>query len=116
MPVKYWTIGLVVIGTVIGAYGSLYLKYGSADLHFSFKKLITNFKLYIGVILYGLATIFFLVALKFEDLSILYPFCALAYVWIVILSLKYLKESMNFYKWFGIATIVLGTVLIGLGG
>jgi uncharacterized membrane protein len=37
------------------------------------------------------------------------------YIWISILSVKYLKEKMNAFKWAGIGLIVVGAFLIGLG-
>src|SRR5512136_1136958 len=110
-------IGLTVLATLIGACGALFFKLGADNLSFKIKNLMTNWKLYIAVLLYGLSTIFFILALsmKGSHLSILYPFCALSYVWVEILSVKFLNEKMNVWKYAGIILIVLGVSFIGFG-
>ena len=65
--------------------------------------------------MYAVGTILFIPALKGGDLSILYPFVALAYVWVSLLSVKFLGEKMNLVKWIGIALIIIGVSLIGIG-
>ena len=65
--------------------------------------------------MYGISTILFIPALKGGELSVLYPFVALAYIWVSLLSVKFLGEKMNKVKWLGIALIILGVSFIGLG-
>ena len=110
--VKVWTFGMVLIATVIGAYGALFLKKGAEKLHRSIHSLLCNWKIFLGILLYGISSIFFIIALKFEKLSILYPITSLGYVWIALLSNKYLKERHNVYKWVGISLIILGVTLV----
>ena len=57
----------------------------------------------------------YIFALKGADLSVLYPLVSTSYVWTVVFSQKLLGEKMNKYKWIGIAAILLGVSLIGLG-
>ena len=71
--VELWRIALVLGGTVIGAFGALLLKLGSREFTLDFKKLITNYKLFLGIILYALATFPFIVAIRGSQLSVLYP-------------------------------------------
>ncbi len=107
-------ISLVVLGTLIGSFGALFLKIGSSDFGFDLKKIMRNKYLVFGVILYAVSTVPFIMALKMEELSVLYPVVSITYIWVIILSLRFLKERMNLYKWMGIITIILGVVLIGL--
>ena len=115
MATQLWAIGLVILGTLVGAFGPILLKKASAKSLSSIRSLATNHYLFGGVILYALGTTIFIPALKGGDLSILYPFVAVTYIWISLLSVKYLGEKMNKFKWIGIALIILGVTFIGIG-
>ncbi|MBU0461166.1 MAG: hypothetical protein KJ574_01130 [Nanoarchaeota archaeon] len=114
METQLWAIGLAVVASVFTAFGSFFMKLTS-DKTKDVKTFFLNGKLYIGALLYAVATIVGLIAYLGGDLSIIYPVCALSYVWICLLSVKYLKEEMNKWKWMGIAAILAGVFLIGLG-
>ncbi|MDP6547623.1 MAG: EamA family transporter [Candidatus Woesearchaeota archaeon] len=115
MPAELWAIGLVVLATLIGAFGPILLKKASAKKLSKISSLIRNYHLFGGIFLYALGTVLFIPALKGGDLSILYPFVALAYVWVSLLSVKFLGEKMNSMKWIGILLIILGVSFIGFG-
>ncbi len=109
-------IGLVILATLIGSVGALFFKYVSEHVHRNFLTLFKEPSLYIGVFFYGLSVPVFVFALKFGDLSALYPIVGLSYVWISLLSIRFLKEKMKDIQWFGIMLILVGVVLIGLSG
>jgi uncharacterized membrane protein len=115
MKAELWAIAMILIGTVFGAFGSIYLKKGAQELEFNLKKIVRNAKLIYGFLLYGISSIFFIIGLKGGELSILYPLVALSYVWISILSVKMLKEKMGLWKWLGVGLIVAGVGIIGYG-
>ncbi len=115
MTTQPWAIGLVILATLVGAFGPILLKKASAKSLSKISSLATNYPLFGGVALYGLGTILFIPALKGGDLSVLYPFVALTYIWVSFLSVKFLKEKMNKFKWLGIVLIIFGVSLIGLG-
>jgi len=110
-----WSIVMVSVAAVIGAFGAVFLKKGSQSLKFKFRSLIKNYYLISGFLLYGVSAVPFILALRGGDLSILYPIVATTYVWIAIFSIKFLGEKMNKWRWLGIALIMLGVALIGLG-
>ncbi|OIO63417.1 hypothetical protein COY26_04920 [Candidatus Woesearchaeota archaeon CG_4_10_14_0_2_um_filter_33_10] len=116
MKTELWSILLVFIGTIIGSFGALYLKIGSKDISINIKKLIRNYKLILGFVFYGISSIFFIIALTGGELSVLYPLCAASYIWVCLLSMKFLDEKMNKLKWLGIITIIIGIIFIGIGG
>ena len=115
MATQTWAILLVISATLVGAFGPILLKKASEKKLSSLKALSTNYHLFGGVALYGLGTLLFIPALKGGDLSVLYPFVALTYIWVSLLSVKFLGEKMNRMKWVGIALIILGVSFIGLG-
>ena len=115
METQLWAVGLVISATLIGAFGPVLLKKASAKKLSTINSLITNYHLFGGVTLYGVSTILFIPALKGGDLSVLYPFVALTYVWVSLLSVRFLNEKMNKMKWIGITFILMGVTFIGLG-
>lgn len=115
MTTKLWAIGLVILGTIVGSFGPILLKKASSKQLSKISSLITNYHLIGGVVLYAVGTMIFVPALKGGDLSVLYPFVALSYIWVSLLSVKFLGEKMNWFKWLGITLIIGGVILIGLG-
>lgn len=115
MKTELWAVALVLIGAVFGSVGSLYFKMGSEKLSRDLRELKRNYKLLYGVIFYGISSILYMISLKGGELSILYPLCSTGYIWIAILSIKFLGEKMNFWKWIGFFVIIFGVSLIGLG-
>ncbi len=95
---------LVFIATIIGAIGALLFKKASVKKVYFFA----------GLFLYGISTVFFIYALHFGELTIIYPMTALSYVWVSLLSVKFLGEKISTKKWLGIIFIICGVVLISL--
>lgn len=112
--IEFWRISLIIGGTVLGAFGALLLKLGSQHFTFNFKKLVTNWKLFLGIFLFGISTIPFIIAIKGGQLSLLYPIVSASYIWVSLLSIKFLDEKMNKFKWLGIFIIIVGIIIITL--
>jgi multidrug transporter EmrE-like cation transporter len=112
---ELWAAGLVVLTTLIGSFGPIFLKKASAEFSLNPFKVIKNKELVIGIFFYAMGTVLFIPALKGGELSVLYPLVSLAYVWVALLSKFMLKENINALKWAGILLIIIGVSLIGLG-
>ena len=115
MPVELWPVGLVLIGTIIGAFGPIFMKKASKNFSLSFKGIFLNYQLILGCFFYGASVILFIPALRGGDLSILYPLVSVNYIWVSLLSRKMLNEKMNKYKWTGILLLIIGVACIGIG-
>ncbi|MBI4439492.1 EamA family transporter [Candidatus Woesearchaeota archaeon] len=115
MATETWAIFVVLLASFIGSIGALMVKKGAAEFSLNPLKLIRNYHVILGGLLYVLGTVLFVPALKHGDLSVLYPFSSTSYVWVTLLSIFFLKEGMNKEKWVGIALIVIGVTFIGLG-
>lgn len=114
MATPLWTIILVFFATILGAFGAIFLKKASSD--FSLKiRFLWNRNFLAGLCFYTLSTVMYLSALKFGELSVLFPTISTVYVWVSILSQKYLGEKMNGFKWFGILVILAGVALLAIG-
>lgn len=114
METELWAIGLVLLGTLVGSMGPIYLKKASSSFSVHPIKLLTNWNLLKGISLYAIATIIFIPALKGGELSVLYPLVAVTYIWVSLLSVWQLGEKMNALKWIGVLLIILGVSFIGM--
>jgi len=107
----------VVICTLIISMAQVFYKIGSAKLSLDLHALITNVPIWAGLFLYFVGAMLLVWALKKGDLSILYPFLALSYVWVPLFSMLFLPvpERMNALKWAGVVVIIAGVSFIGIG-
>jgi drug/metabolite transporter (DMT)-like permease len=77
--------------------------------------MVLNPSLLAGFSMYGVSMVLLVLALRHGELSLLYPVFALTYVWVTILSVTLLHESINAFKLAGIVTIVGGIAVLGKG-
>ena len=109
---------LVFLCTVLGAAAQILMKAGTqATAHDGaiaiLAAIFSTPKLFAGYALYGLSTVLLVVALKYGELSILYPVIALTYVWVTVLSVVIYHERVNPLKALGLVTVVAGVALLG---
>jgi len=110
--IELWVLGAIVVATVFSAYGAVYIKLGTEKFDSNIIKQLRNWRLIGGLMLYLFSTVFYLIALKNGQLSIIYPLTSLSYIWVTILSRKILNERIGTHKWTGIICILIGTVLL----
>lgn len=106
---------LINFGCVIGGVGAIFLKKASGEISLDIMKVIKNYHLMLGMIMYALASIIFIPTLKYVDLSIAYPFVATTHIWVCVFSKFFLKEEVQLQKWIGVVAIIIGVSLIGIG-
>ena len=70
-------------------------------------------KLWLGLVLFGVSSVFWLVVLSRVDLSLAYPMVGLSYVIIVALAKLVLDESVPAVRWAGVIIIAVGIALVG---
>jgi len=103
---------LVAFAALLGSFGQLCFKKGSANLSFNITSLLTNWYLMLGLCLYGISTIIYIYALSQGELSVLYPVIATSYIWTCLLAVLILGERMNLVNWIGILFILLGVGMV----
>jgi len=109
---KLWVLGIVALGSILGALGQLFFKLGSDKITGHLMSVLLNWRIFVGLACYAIATVVFIFALRYGRLSILYPIIALSYVWVALISKFYLHEYFPVYKWTGIMFILLGVMII----
>ncbi len=106
---------LVGIASIIGSFGALFLKTGTAKLNRGLRYLFLNGRLALGVALFVASSLAYVVGLRHGELSVLYPLVSLGYIWALLWAALFLKEPITRNKVYGLLLIVLGIVLIGVG-
>jgi multidrug transporter EmrE-like cation transporter len=65
-----------------------------------------------GLLFYGISTVFWLVALSKIELSVAYPMLSVGYILLMILSYFLLNEAITVHKVIGTLLVVVGITLI----
>lgn len=71
-------------------------------------------RLWAGLALFGISSIFWLVVLSRIPLSVAYPFVGVSYIIIVLLSRYVLHEHVPLLRWLGVVIVATGIAIIGL--
>jgi drug/metabolite transporter (DMT)-like permease len=64
-----------------------------------------------ALVIYGLATILWIYALKLVPLNVAYPLMSLAFIIVPILSYIFLKEAIEYKTFVGTLVIILGLLI-----
>jgi drug/metabolite transporter (DMT)-like permease len=104
----------MVLATFLGGVGALFIKLGSATFRLHVPSLLRNYKFLLGGFLYLASAVLYLYLLQFLPLSIAYPLTSMSYIWVTILSAKYLKEDVDAWRIGGITAIVIGIILLNI--
>ena len=106
---------LVLAASVIGSFGAVFLKKGSANVvgHSVMSFVIPS--LAFGVALYLASSVFYGFGIKGGQLSVLYPMVSLGSIWTLIWSRIFFQEKITREKLFGLALILIGVTFVGLG-
>lgn len=78
------------------------------------KKVASEPLLWVGLLLFGVSAVFWLVVLSHVPLSVAYPVVGLSYILIVGFSRFALHESVPALRWIGVLIVALGIGVIGL--
>ncbi len=109
------TIGVILalLSGLVAAPGPLFIKRASKSI----KKVqdFMNLDLFFGMGFYAISVILSLIALKFGDLSVIGPIFSSVYVWVTIISIKFLNERISPKRMIGILSVIIGIILIGSG-
>jgi drug/metabolite transporter (DMT)-like permease len=70
-------------------------------------------RLWLGLTLFGISALFWLVVLSRVDLSVAYPFVGLSYIIVVLFSRLFLHEQVSALRWLGVVVVAAGIAIIG---
>ena len=70
-------------------------------------------RLWLGLLLFGISAVFWLVVLSRVDLSVAYPFVGLSYIVVVLFARLFLHEQVTALRWLGVVVVAVGIAIIG---
>jgi len=101
---------ITILASLLIAFAQLMFKISMA--HKTIYESILSPYLYLGLILYGIATFFFIISLRNEYLSKTYPIVSLSLVWVYLISYFILGETIKILNIMGFLLVVGGISLI----
>jgi uncharacterized membrane protein len=99
---------------IAGCFWTNLFQAGLRDFSFNPMTWLKNKFFIFGVLLYAISALLFIYSLKKGNLSVLYPVIASSYIWTTFFAIKMLNEPFPFFKWIGIALIIIGIICICL--
>jgi multidrug transporter EmrE-like cation transporter len=119
------SVALLVVSVLFATAGQLTLKaamdsigrIGSAqvnDLGDTVGRAVREPKLWVGLALFGISALFWLVVLSRVNLSLAYPVVGFSYIVVVATARFVFHEHVPVLRWVGVAVIAVGIALVGL--
>ena len=119
------SLALLIVSVVFAIAGQLTLKsameevgrIGAREVSAAgetIKRAVKQPRLWIGLTLFGISALFWLVVLSRVPLSVAYPFVGISYILIVGFSRVFLNEQVPTLRWIGVVVVALGIAIVGL--
>ena len=119
------SLGLLLVSVVFAIAGQLTLKaameevgrIGAREVSAAgetIKRAVKEPRLWLGLTLFGISALFWLVVLSRVPLSVAYPFVGVSYILIVAFSRLFLHEHVPTLRWIGVFIVALGIAIVGL--
>ena len=105
----------MIFCTLFTALGQIFFKYGSQNFSLSVSGILLNYHLLGGFFFYGVGSLLLIIALRYGDLSLLYPFVSLTFLWVLIISTIIFHETLNEFKIAAFIMIIYGVIFISGG-
>jgi drug/metabolite transporter (DMT)-like permease len=109
------SMALVLVASIFGSFGAVFLKMGAEKLKSGLMNII-SWQAALGVGLFLLSSVFFVAGIKNGELSVLYPMVSLGYVWTLLWSRLFFKEPVTKQKFLALGMILIGIVFIAALG
>ncbi len=116
------SLPLIFVSVILGVLGQLSMKQGMLKVGYvplelakfgsSFSRIITTPFVLLGLFLYAVSTMFWLVVLSRVQLSYAYPMISIGYVLVVFLSWLLFHEHISYSRILGVLLICGGVLLI----
>jgi drug/metabolite transporter (DMT)-like permease len=107
---------LVLVGSLIGSVGAIFLKQGAHELNRDWRSLAFNWRLALGIGTYMVSSVLFVKGMSNGELSVLFPLVSVGYVFTLVWSRLFFNEVITRVKVAGVGLILVGIVCLGLGG
>jgi multidrug transporter EmrE-like cation transporter len=106
---------LILIGSVIGSVGAIFLKSGAHAVNRNWTSIAFNWRLAVGIGTYLLSSVLFVKGMSNGELSVLFPLVSLGYVCTLVWSRLFFQEVITKMKLAGVGLILVGIAFLSLG-
>lgn len=106
---------LIIVSVAIGAVGQIAFKFGAMELEKNpGVTLLDKLKwpITLGLFLYGVSTVLWILALRKVDLSYAYPMVSLGYAFVFVASYFFFHEPISWLRLGGLILILAGIVMV----
>ena len=110
------SMALVLVGSLIGSIGAIFLKQGAHELSSDWRSFAFNWRLAAGIGTYLLSSVLFVKGMSNGELSVLFPLVSVGYVCTLIWSKVFFHEVITRVKLAGVGLILVGIACLGLAG
>lgn len=107
---------LILVGSVIGSVGAIFLKSGAHAVNRNWTSIAFNWRIAVGIGTYLLSSVLYVKGMSNGELSVLFPLVSVGYVCTLIWSRLFFHEVVTNVKLAGVGLILVGIVCLGLGG
>ena len=101
----------IILFTIFAALGSYFFKISAKKIKGNW---LVNWFIYMGIASYALSNLFFILALKNNNLSFIIPFAGITYIWTLLIAKNALKEKITMAKMIAVGLIIIGITIINL--
>ncbi|HYL95148.1 MAG TPA: EamA family transporter [Terriglobales bacterium] len=91
------------------------LKSGANRLPPGLLSMVTSWRVALGVALFLLSSVFYVLGIRHGSLTVLFPMVSLSYIWGVVWARIFFHEPFNRSKLVGLVLLSIGVIFIGLG-
>lgn len=96
--------------TLAASVGQIFLKQGAMKIEFP--KHLINHEIIYGLVIYAFCAFFWIWLISKINLSKIYPFLTLTFIFVPILSKYFLGEMISINQWAGFVIIFIGLIVI----
>lgn len=104
---------LMILCTFFLTAAQYFEKIAGNNLELTILGILFNWTLWIGILCAGIGAILMTLALKHGELSILFPFVSLSFIWTIIIAWLAFGETLGAGSLLGIAIIIIGVITLG---
>lgn len=103
---NYKGIVLISLASLCTSFGQMFWKLSQGEF---------SIHLIVGFALYGIGAVLMIAAFRFGSFSVLHPMLCLSYIFVIIIGVFIIGETINAITVFGIILIMIGVFFIGGG-
>lgn len=113
-------MGIII---TLGVTAQIFMKFGMNDVgkidvrdlvSMKIFNIVFNKFVFVGIALYGISSLLYLVAISMEDVSFVYPLIGIGYILTAVLAWLFFKENVTIMRITGIVLISAGAYLVVL--